>query len=226
MVVVDPDGAVAQPSGDALRLAGVLRPDRTGQTEIGVVGNPDRVVFVGEPLDGQHRAKRFVVDDSHVLGAFIEDGRQVEEAAGQLRVVRPSATASQHGTLGDPGGDVGLDLLSMRGGDQRTGLGLVVERATEANLLSLGDQRVDEPLVQLVLHYEPRTGRAHLARVQEDRGERHVDRGVEVRIGEYHVRVLAAQFQGDALDRVGGSLHHCLARGKAAGERDQVDVGV
>ena len=114
----------------------------------------------------------------------------------------------------------------MRRRDERSGLGIRVERAAQADALRAVDHRVDELVVQAVLDDEPRAGRTDLARVEEHRRERVVDRGLEVRVGEDDVRVLAAEFQRDALDRAGGGGHDVASGDQAAGERDQVDIGV
>src|SRR4029453_7217598 len=83
VVVVDPHRPVPQPGRDPLGLSGVLGPDRTGQAVVGVVGDPHRVVLVGEPLDGQHRTERLLVYDPHGLVALVQHGRQVVDAGGQ-----------------------------------------------------------------------------------------------------------------------------------------------
>src|ERR671919_3244863 len=54
MVVVDPHRAVLKAAGDTLGPAGVLRPDRAGQTVVGVVGDADSVVLAGKAFDRQH----------------------------------------------------------------------------------------------------------------------------------------------------------------------------
>lgn len=58
-----------------------------------------------------------------------------------------------------------------------------------------------------------------------------VDGGVEALlggagVGEDDVGVLAAEFERDLLDRVGGGARHLRTAGQAAGEGDEVDVGV
>ena len=62
--------------------------------------------------------------------------------------------------------------------------------------------------------------------MQEHRGEREVDRRLEVGVGEDDVGVLAAEFERDPLDGRRGRGHDPGARRDAAGERDQVDVRV
>ena len=158
--------------------------------------------------------------------AAVEHGRQVVEAVGQRGVVGPARRRSAARRPRRARRDVRLDLLAVRGGDQRAGLGLVVERAAEPDPLGAADELVDELVVDRLLDDQPGTGRAHLARVQEHRGQREVERGLAVGVGEHDVGVLAAQLERDLLHRLGGRGHDPLAGGQAAGERDQVDAGV
>ena len=106
------------------------------------------------------------------------------------------------------------------------GLGLRVVRAAEADRARPLDQPVDEVVVDALLHQQPRAGRADLAGVQEDGGEGEVEGHLEVGVGEDDVGVLAAQLEGDLLDRGRGGGHHPPAGHQAAGERDQVDARV
>ena len=126
-----------------------------------------------------------------------------------------------------PGGDVRLDLVAVRGADQRAGLGLLVERAAEPDPLGAARRArrrsaswIDSSTTQ------PGAGRADLAGVQEDRGEREVERDLEVGVGEDDVGVLAAELEGDLLHGAGGRGHQPPAGREAAGERDQVDARV
>ena len=226
VVVVDPHRAHAQPGRDALALAGVAGPHRTGESVDAVVGDADRVVLAGEGLDREHRPERLVLGDAHVAGAVVEHGGQVVEAVGELGVVRPLAAAAQLGALGQAGRHVGLDLVAVRGTGEWAGLGLLVERAAEADALGPLDEVVDEPVVQRLLDHQPRAGRADLAGVQEDGGEGEVEGGVVVGVGEDDVGVLAAQLEGDPLHRARRRGHDALAGGQAAGERHQVDARV
>ena len=191
-----------------------------------VVGDPDRLVLVGEGLDGQHRAEGLVLGDRHGARTAVEDGRQVVEAVGQRGVVGARATAAEHGALGEAPRDVRLDLVAVRGAGQRAGLGLVVERAAEPDRGRPLDQPVDELVVDLVLDDEPGARRADLAGVQEDGGEGEVEGDVEVGVGEDQVGVLAAELERDLLHRGRGARHDPPAGLEAAGEGDQVDPRV
>ena len=132
VVVVDPDGAHAQPAATRWPAAGVLGPHRAGQAVDRVVGDADGVVLVGEGLDGQHRTERLVADDAHAASAR---RRGSSARRRSRRPARPSVTrwppSSTVGALGDPGLDVRRDLVEVALRDQGAGLGLLVERSTQ-----------------------------------------------------------------------------------------------
>ena len=184
------------------------------------------LVLGGERLDREHRAERLVLDDRHATVTFVEDRREQEEAVGQGGIVGPGPATAEYGALGDPAGDVRLHLLQVGLGDQRAGLRLVVERTAEADPLRPVDDGVHELVVDRLLDDQARTGGADLAGVQEDRGERHVERRLAVRVGEDDVGVLATKLESDLLHRARGGGHDPLAGGETAGEGDQVDARV
>ena len=187
----------------------------------------DRLVLVAERLDGEHRPERLLVDDRHRRRRSRRGPSAGSRSRRPAPVVGPAAAAAQHRALGQPGRDVRLDLLAVRGGDQRAGLGRRRRTGRRAGSRSARrDQLVDELVVDRLLDDQPGAGRADLAGVQEDRGQREVERGLEVGVGEHDVGVLAAQLEGDLLHRGRGRGHDPPAGGQAAGERDQVDAGV
>ena len=57
-----------------------------------------------------------------------------------------------------------------------------------------------------LLHQDAAAGGADFALIDEDAEERAVDGGFEIGIGEENVGRLAAEFERDALHRVGGLL--------------------
>ena len=204
-------------------LPGVLRPDGSGESVLGVVGDAYGVVLVGEALHGEHGTEGLLVHHAHVLPALVEHGRRVVVAAGERGVVGAFAAAAQYGALGEAGRDVRLDLLQVLRGDQRSGLGLGVEGAAEPDLPGAADHLVDEAVVQRVLDDQPGAGRADLPRMQEDGREGEVHGRLEVGVGEDHVGVLAAELQRHLLHGRGGRGHDPLAGLQAAGEGDHVD---
>ncbi len=233
MEVVDPDGAVAQPSRDPPGAAGVGGPDGSGKAVLGVVGEEHRLLLRAEGLDGEDRSEDLLADDLHLAVAVVEDGRLVEVAG--LRPVRGGlralAAAAQHRTLGERGGDVRLDLGALLFGDERAALDAVLGAAAEPDPLGAAGEFGDETVADGLLDDEAAAGRADLAAVDERGVEGLVDGGVEALIGgtgvgEDHVGVLAAEFEGDLLDGGGGGLGDLGAADQAAGEGDQVHAGV
>src|SRR5215469_10032437 len=65
MVRVDPRNAGTQLANHAMRLADVLRKNRTGQAVNRVVGEPDRFGFVVERLNHEHRPEDLFLHDPH-----------------------------------------------------------------------------------------------------------------------------------------------------------------
>ena len=75
-------------------------------------------------------------------------------------------------------------------------------------------------------HQHPGPGGAGLAGVEQAVGHADLDRGGQVGVVEDDVGRLAAQFEGDPLDLLGGERADPPAGPGRAGERDHVDVGV
>ncbi|CAM5246799.1 hypothetical protein SVIOM74S_05571 [Streptomyces violarus] len=224
--VVDPDGAVPQPLGDALGAARVGGPHPAGQAVARVVGQFHRLVLGAEALDGDHRAEDLLLDDPHRPVAVGEDRRQQEEAAAQGGVVGAGAAGDEAGALLLGDGDVALDLLAVLGGAERAALGALRHAVAEPDGLGAAGEGLDEPVVQRVLDQQARTGRADLPGMQEGGVQRVVHGGVEVGVREDDVGVLAAEFERDVARALGGAGHDGPPGGQAAGEGHQVDLGV
>jgi hypothetical protein len=80
--------------------------------------------------------------------------------------------------------------------------------------------------VNRLLEEQPGAGRAHLAFVVEDPGHGAADRGVHIGVGEHDVRRLAAQLEGQPLQRAGGLAHDRLADLGGTGEGDLVHARI
>src|SRR5699024_5268617 len=169
--VVDPDGAVAQALSDQLGLARILAPHGTGESVVGVVGYLDRLVDGGARPNGHNWTEGLTGDHGHAALDLVEDRRQVVEAVGQpaLTVL---AAAAHTCALGHALLDIGGDLLTVGRGDERAGLGVLIEGPAEADLLGTFDAPVDELFGDGFLDDESGTGRAHLAGVDEGGVER------------------------------------------------------
>ena len=79
----------------------------------------------------------------------------------------------------------------------------------------------------ILVHQQARAGAADLALVREDAPEGGIHRRVHVAIGKNDVRILAAEFQAEALQiAFGRSFQQRSGGADAAGEADFVDVHV
>ena len=88
-----------------------------------------------------------------------------------------------------------------------------------------GDTR-DEVVVEVAGDDGPRRRGAVLTGVDERRGDRALDGGVEIGVVEHQERRLAAEFELGAMPVLGGRGHHLAPHGRRPGERHQVDVAV
>ncbi len=177
------------------------------------------------------------MDAVHVPRSAVDNRGEVEDTRAEIAVpcaVRPGGIG---GGGGAPTGEdlrpllaglvhVGRDLLPLCLRDERTRLGHIIAGSAEFDALGTCDDRGDELIVQRFLDDDAGTCRADLAGVEERAVERVIDSNLEVGIGEDDVRVLAAEFQGRALDGLRRIAGDDLAGGQATGEGDHVDVGV
>ena len=159
-------------------------------------------------------------------GRAVGEHRRPEvEAVLELRFGRAVAARDKPRPLGHPQFDVALDPIAMVGRDQGAGFGCLVRPVAEPDAIRAPRQLIDEPVVDAVLDDQPAAGRTDLAAVQERGGQRVVDGGLEVGVGEHDVRTLAAELERDPLHVDGSRGHDRLAAGEATGERHEVDVG-
>src|SRR5262249_20775786 len=99
-------------------------------------------------------------------------------------------------------------------------------RIAETDALDLLTERSDELAVDALLHEQARTRRAHFALIGEGPEERAVHRGVEIRVLEDDVRILATELDRHALDRFGRALDDESSGVDTAREGDLVDAGI
>src|SRR5207248_7686135 len=83
-----------------------------------------------------------------------------------------------------------------------------------------------EVVVERLFDEHPRTRFAALPGRVVDRPDGARDRVVELRVGEDEVRALAAELEGDPLDRLGREAHDLRPGGGRAREGDLVDAGM
>src|ERR1700749_2525555 len=98
-VGVDPHGTEVETLGHAHGAPVVPGPDAGGEAVLDAVGPGDRLVLVGEALDGDDGAEDLVLDHLVVLGEAGDDGGGEKEAA----VADPLATGHHTGVVGGAG---------------------------------------------------------------------------------------------------------------------------
>ena len=126
------------------------------------------------------------------------------------------------GALQEAGDPVEVGL-----GDQRPDLDVVAGAGlADDQRADLADQVVGELRGHRLVHQHPAAGAALLPGVPVAGGAQRAGRGGQVGVGEDDHRGLAAEFEVDPLERLGGVVGHRLAAVHRAGQRDHVDVGV
>src|ERR1039458_935218 len=221
--VIDPDNAGANLLAHAESLEDVARPDGSGQTERGVIGDAQAIGFVVEGNDGGNGAEDFFARDAGRVVDVIEDRRFNVIALGEtLRAIAAG------GNLGFFLADflVAADAVVLFLADQRTHFRFTFHRRTEFDQLGFLGHGLDELLVDGTLDEDAAAGRTDFALVDEDTEESTVDGGFEVSIRKKDVGRFATEFERDALQGVGGRAHDCFADGTAAGEGNLVDIFV
>ena len=125
--------------GHPHRPAVVLRPHRGRQAVLDAVGPADRLVLVGEALDGDDRAEDLVLAHLVVLLQAADDGRLPEVAALAL----PRAAGQHVGVVGQPA-EHAADALELVGVVQRAVEDVVVVRRAGLGVAGLLGQRLGE----------------------------------------------------------------------------------
>ena len=220
-VVVDPDAAEAKRAGGAHGAADVARPDARRKAVVDVVGPGDRLLLVGERLDGDDRAEDLALDDLVALRQPGDDRRGVE-------VPRPVDDRAAGDPLGAGGRAVHepAHAVELRGRDERTHLGVLGRRVADGELLDRGGERGDEVVIDLRPGEHARGRGAVLARVPVARDLHAFDGGLDVGVVEDEHGSLAAELQMQALERVRRDPGDLLAGPDVAGERDHRHVRV
>src|SRR6266511_3807233 len=195
VVVVDPDGAGAQPLGDLDGPGGVAAPDGAGQPVVGVVGDRDRLLVAVERDHRQHRPEDLLLGDACRGVDVGEDGGRVVVAALVPLDGDAVAAGDQLGALLLADAHVALHPFELLGGDQRAHVGGRLARGADGDALGDLDQAGDHLVVDRPGDQQAAAGGAHLALVEEDRVDGAVDREVEVGVLQDDVGRLAAELE-------------------------------
>src|SRR5262245_43039120 len=158
---VDLHGAGAERARDAHAARRVAGPHVAVEAVVGVVGEGDRLVLVGEGDGGDDGAEDLLPGDRHLVAGVGEERRLDVVAACQVR--RPAAAAGERGTFGLAARDEALDAVALRGRDERAHHHPGFARIADLDL----PREVDEPARELVVDrrfdQEARAGDADLA---------------------------------------------------------------
>src|SRR5882724_6648988 len=219
--VVDPHDASAQRFDHAHSLEDVARPDCGGESIRRIVGDAQRVSLAVEWDHCSNGSEDLFARDAGRIIDIIEDGG--------LDVVSLGECFGAAAT----GADLGLlltDLLILQDAvilfltDQRSHLGITIERRAKLDALSLLNHRIDELAVDLLLNQDAATGGTDFSLVDEDAEQGSVDGVLEIRVGEKYVGRLAAELERHALNIFRRRPQDDLADACAAGEGDLVDL--
>mmetsp|Transcript_9233 Transcript_9233/g.30480 ORF Transcript_9233/g.30480 Transcript_9233/m.30480 type:complete len:296 (+) Transcript_9233:1020-1907(+) len=196
---------------DAERGVNVLRKDAPLEAVLALVDKVERLRLGADAHDGHHRPERLLPREPHI-GSDVVDEHGPDEVPLALEVVqelRPLLPRILHECLDKIGA-----LLGHDGGD----VGVVL-RLPNLELAHFLCHRLHELVRNLLKHHHHLYRRAALPRVRKAAFDDVGHREREVRVGEHHARILAAEFH---LKR-----HHprlfgdCQAR-VPAGEADAV----
>ena len=204
----------------------VVAPQRGGEAVAAVVGQADGLVLGVEGADRQHRTEDFLAGQLHVRAYVAEQGRFDEVVRTVDRQL--AATAEQGRALALRPLDGGENPGGLPAVDDGAGAAGRVQRIARLPVAGLGQQALDELVVDRTLHQQARVRRTDLALVEENAEGGLFRRQVKIAaIGEHQVRTLAAALQPDLLE-VGlrGILHEVLADLGGAGEHQCVHLRV
>ena len=174
-----------------------------------------------KPQYRQDRAELLLAHQPGTVGDIADDGRLDEVA---LTLEHPAACDNR--TVLPSVFEEPLDPLELRLVLDRSHLRARLQPVADDRLPREPAQLVADGVVDRVVDVEPLDGDASLAANAHGGGidlRRHL---LGVGVVEHDRRVVAAEFQGQALQRPGGTDHHLLACHGGAGERDLGHVRV
>ena len=203
---VDPDEPAVDRLGDAVGARDVLRPDVAGEPVLGRVGELDRLLLgrrTASPRGPARRSPRWKTriagvtsaktvasrkfPRSSLVGRLPPASRRAPSASAESRKPRTRSWCSER--MSGPS-----SVASSNG-------------IAHADLPGARRDRLHEVLVHRLLDEQARAGRAALAVEREDLGHDGVDGPVEVRVREHDHRRLAAELEGEPLERRSGVRH-------------------
>lgn len=194
VVIVDPDGAVAERPRDPPGGVAAIGPDRSRQSVDRVIGLGDRLGLVGEGLDHQQRPEDLFLAEVGLRIAMGNERRRQERRTVGSRFRNLVAKNDLVGRV-ECRVDALLDAVARASADQRAHLGARAEAVADLDGLQGGGQGGLSLLeAAFVDEYAPR-GSALLARYdRRSRGQARGDRR-DVGVFEDEAAVLSAEFE-------------------------------
>jgi hypothetical protein len=122
--------------------------------------------------------------------------------------------------------EVALHLLELRLVLDRAHLRALLQPIADDRLPRQPAQLVADGIIDRIVDIEPLDGHAPLAGVEHGTGKDLRCHFLRVGVVEHNRRIVAAELQGQALQRASGAGHDLLARRGRAGEGDLGHVGV
>lgn len=220
---VDEDGSSFQASCNLAGLLDIAAPDAGAETRLGVVGTGNDLLKVGPWLGGDNGAEGLLSDDARLVGRVVDDGRLNEEALAGCNI---GLTDGELVALGLAVGEELLDLLILHGVLDGAEQVVAIVWVSDLDGLCEIDHLLQELLVNGLVNVDALGGDADLSRVLESAHDDFRSDLLDVDIGKDNGGVVAAKFQGDALQSLGRSLHNLLARCGRTGEGDLGNVWV
>src|SRR5882724_444622 len=217
---VDVDLAEFQLANQPHQAAQVLGEDVGGQAVARFVGEPQAFVEIGHGQHGDDGTEDLLLHDGHAVVDRRQHRRLIPVAAreGTLAQTLPADENLGAGLGGRL--DHAFDLGKLGGAE----LGSDVDRLQRVADFELGyggGEAVEELAGDALMHIHALVADADLAAVLEARGDRGLDGGADVGVLGDDERRLAAEFEAQDLQVVGGAAEDLLAGAHAAGERDQ-----
>ena len=226
VVVVDPHNARFQRVSHAVGPVDVPGEHAAGQAEGGVVGPRQHFLLIAETEQRHHRPEDLLADEGHIVVQVVEHRGRHEVAVLEAGHPGPLAADQHAAAFLLALFNVVEHMPHMPLADQRTHVGLRVERIAQYHLAGARQQFFHEGVLHRFVHEHPGAVGAHLALGVEITQQRAGHGVIQVGVLEHDQRRLAAQFQGHRFQGIGGGTHHRLAGAHLAGERDLVDARV
>src|SRR5580704_12522536 len=198
----------------------VVRPDRSAEAVVRVVGDLDCVVVPVVRDHDEHRPENLLLGDLHLVVDVGEDGRLDVPTLGEVAAARAPAADGHRRALFASAVEVALDTRPLPLGDDRPDLGRGVHGVTDLHGGYARDHRVDDLGVAGTRCEDPRLRDASLPVVHDGVGQQCRDRRGQIGVIENDRRRLAAELERAALEALAAQPADALSADTGAGEAD------